>query len=157
MKSFLVSLIVLLAVSVSLAGEGCAKSCARTCGKSKASCETPKAAYDYTSAYYMPDCAPPSLQQFHGKLIPVMEARKSSEFSYVRESSAALYAAARDVLKAKPCCDGMNYKQYRRAAKDLVRNCKKLKEICYGGAPSALDTHVQTIEEDFVRLANCCQ
>lgn len=153
MRSILVPLIVLVGVSVGF-GQSCGKSCASSC---KTKCGTPAAAYDYTSAYYMPDCAPQPLQVFHGKLIPVMEARKSAEASFIRENSAVLYAAARDVQKAKRCCDGMNYKNYRKAAKDLVRDCKRLKDISYGGTSASLADQVKRIEEDFIRLSNCCQ
>ncbi|MDD5087181.1 MAG: hypothetical protein PHI18_00080, partial [bacterium] len=111
----------------------------------------------YTSAYYMPECAPKPLQVFHGQLIPVMEARKSAESSFIREHSADLYLAARDVQKAERCCEGMNYKVYRKAAKDLVRDCKRLKDISYGGTSASLTDQVKLIEEDFIRLSNCCQ
>ena len=154
MRSFLLTIVLAFSVSFALAGDncgGCSKSCHTKCGG-------PDWAVTYNSAFYMPDCAPEALEDFQEALIPVIEARRSMEEAYIRENAGCLYRASKEVAKMhEECCSKMDRKHYKRAAKDLVRDCKQLKELAYGGSSSALYEHVKNIEQDFIRLSNLCE
>jgi hypothetical protein len=152
MRTF--SVVLFLAVTVSLAFAG------GHCGGSYSHCDRPDWAYSYTDPHYMPDCAPKALKCFYDKMIPMMEARRSHESAYLRENAECMYRAARRVLDADDeCCCAMHksQKHYRRAAKDLVRDCDELREIVFGGSSSAVYEQMKQVEEDFVRLSNLCE
>ncbi|MFZ5434335.1 MAG: hypothetical protein ACOZB3_11270 [Calditrichota bacterium] len=154
MRSFFLTLGLALAFTVAFAGGNCGSKCGKSCSTP---CDKgPDWAYTYNSAFYMPDCAPKELHDFQDKLIPLIEARRTMEEAYVRENVACLYKMAKAVQKADPCCEQMRSKHYRRAAKELVRDCKRLKELAYGGPTSALYSNIKEVEEDFIQLANLC-
>jgi hypothetical protein len=114
-------------------------------------------AYPSNDPHYIAACAPSSLKQFYETMIPMMEARKSHESSYIREGAERLYRQAREVKKAKACCQEMNMKQFKRAAKDLTKSCDRLRDICYGGSNEAVYDQMKQVEEDFVRVSNLCE
>jgi hypothetical protein len=149
MRKFLVPVLILLAASVAVASGKCKGKCGGC---------TPRAdwGYSYEDPHYIPDCAPASLKRFHEAMIPMMEARKSHESAYIRERAESLYREARDVKKAKVCGDEMNSKQFKKAAKDLAKNCDRLRDICFGGSNEAVYDQMKQVEEDFIRLANLC-
>jgi hypothetical protein len=120
-------------------------------------CDLPEWAYTYESADFYPDAAPRELKYFHSVLLPIREARKSGETAYVRENAGHLYNAAKEVKDSRPCVDKMQQKHYATAAKELVRDSKRLKEMVHGGSNDAVMEQVTRIEEDFVRLANLAE
>jgi hypothetical protein len=123
-------------------------------GACKGKCDKADWGYTYQSADFCPDAAPKELKRFHSVFLPVREARKSGEAAYVRENAVHLYKVAKDVPDSKPCVDKMQQKHYSRAAKELARDSKRLKEMVHGGSDDAVMEQVSKIEEDFVRLAN---
>ena len=140
-------------------GDQCSGKCGgkASCCKSKcsATCDHPDWGYPYQSADFYSDKAPCELKKFHSVLIPVREARKSNEVAYIRDTANHLYNAAKQVKKSEPCCaDRMMKKHYSRAAKELLRDSKRLKEMVHGGSDDAVLAQVELIEEDFIRLAN---
>jgi len=142
----------------SCAGQCSGKSCTGKCGGTcKGKCDLPEWAYSYESADFYPDAAPRELKDFHGVLLPMREARKSGETAYVRENARQLYDAAKEVKSSRPCVDKMQQKHYATAAKELVRDSKRLKEMVHGGSNDAVMEQVTRIEEDFVRLANLAE
>jgi len=149
MRKFLFPVLILLAATVAMAGGKCRGRCGGC---------TPRADWAYSSEdpHYIPGCAPASLKRFHEAMIPMMEARKSHESAYIREGAERLYREARDVKKAKVCCDGMNMKQFKGAAKDLTKSCDRLRDISFGGTNDAVYDQMKQVEEDFIRLANLC-
>ncbi len=162
MKKWLPSVVVLTLlalVALGYAGGQCGGKCGHAAsgciGKCGAKCDHPDWGYAYQSADFYPDKAPWELKKFHAVLLPVREARKSREVAYIRESANFLYKAAKRVSKSYPCCaDRMQKKHYKTAAKELIRDSKRLREMVHGGADSAVLEQVERIEEDFIRLAN---
>lgn len=149
MRKFVFPALILLAATVALAGGKCQGRC-RSCA--------PRADWAYSSqdAHYIPECAPVPLKRFHEAMVPMMEARKSHESAYIREGANRLCRQARNVKKVKPCCDDMNMKQFKSAAKDLTKSCDRLRDICFGGSNDAVYEQMRQVEEDFLRLANLC-
>jgi hypothetical protein len=147
MRTLLVSLVILALAANGLACDRCGRSCRHG----------PEWAYAYENAYFVPDCAPPQLAEFHELLVPIMEARRSHESSFIRENARCLYRHAKAVLKAKPCCCKFDRRHFKEAAHDLVEDCDRLQELVYGGSNSAIYGMTKQIEEDFVRLANLCE
>ena len=147
---------------LSQSGDHCSGKCSGKCaGKAgcksqcSAKCDNPDWGYAYQSADFYPDKAPDELKEFHEVLLPVREARKSYEVAYIREAANSLYCASKQVRKSYPsCADRMLKKHYKRAAKELIRDSKRLKEMVHGGSDDAVLTQVKRIEEDFIRLAN---
>lgn len=144
-------------------GKSCAslcsgKACAGKCGgMCKGKCDRADWAYTYDSPDFYPNAAPRELKNFHSVLLPIREARKSGETAYVRENARQLYDAAKEVKDSRPCVDKMQQKHYATAAKELVRDSKRLKEMVHGGSNDAVMELVTQIEEDFVRLANLAE
>ena len=148
----IVALVALVAVAYSGGKCGGHHGCKSHC---KSKCDHPDWGYAYQSADFYPDKAPCELRKFHEVLIPVREARKSREVSYIRETANRLYKYSKQVRKSYPCCaDQMLKKHYKRAAKELIRDSKRLKEMVHGGSDDAVLAQVERIEEDFIRLAN---
>jgi hypothetical protein len=145
MRTLLVVLLVSLSLSVAFA---CDK-----CGHDKCCCR-PDWGYSYNNAEFMPDCAPRALSCFQNALIPMIEARKSGESAYIREHACELYQMAERVKDHPPECDGCEVKHYKRAAKDLVKDCDRLKEIVFGGTSHSLYEQMEVVENDFIRLSN---
>jgi hypothetical protein len=134
------------------------KSCTGKCWKvCPMKCDRADWGYAYQSADFYPDAAPRELKYFHSVLLPIREARKSGETAYVRENAGHLYNAAKEVKGSRPCVDKMQQKHYATAAKELVRDSKRLKEMVHGGSNDAVMEQVTRIEEDFVRLANLAE
>jgi hypothetical protein len=147
-------LVFLILISV-FAASAFAGPCSGKCG---AKCTPrPDWGYSFQDPHYVPDCAPPALKDFHEVFIPMLEARKSHESAYLRQYAEKLYRYARDVQKTKPCCSDINKKPYKRAAKDLVKDCDRLRDISFGGSDDSVYEHMKQVEEDFVRLANLCE
>jgi prephenate dehydrogenase len=93
-------------------------------------------------------------------MIPMMEARASHESAYLREYAECMYRAAKRVQDSdEECCGKMHKasKHYRRAAKELVRDCDDLREIVFGGSSRSVYDQMKEVEEDFVRLSNLCE
>lgn len=110
--------------------------------------------YSFNDPHYIPDAAPTALHAFYDEMVPMLEARKSSESAYLREYAEALFQASRDVPGS---LDNGTYHQrlhYNRAARSLRHNCKQLRELAHGGSTQALYQEMREIEADFVRLAN---
>lgn len=143
-----------LATTVAFAGEKCGGKCGSKCSTLK-----PDWGYTYQDPHYLPDCAPRSLVVFHERLIPMLEARKSGESAYLRENSERLYFCAKELPKAEPCCMEMKakIKLYKRAAKDLVKSCDRLRDISFGGTNDAVYEQMKLVEEGYVRVANLCE
>jgi hypothetical protein len=136
-------------------GGKCGHAASGCIGKCGAKCDHPDWGYAYQSADFYPDKATWELKKFHAVLLPVREARKSHEVAYIRESANFLYRAAKRVSKSYPCiADRMQKKHYKIAAKELIRDSKRLREMVHGGADGAVLKQVERIEEDFIRLAN---
>ncbi len=118
---------------------------------------SPDWGYSFNNAHYLPHAAPPALEAFWHKLIPMVEARHTAESAYLREYSAELLDYARDV---KGSLDGGSKYQrhfYNKAASDLVRSCKELHKLSYGGPSHALYAEMRSVEEAYIRLANLCE
>jgi len=165
MRTVLVSLVLLVFAATAFADGGCGPcpskaGCGKKCG--------PDWAYTFQDAHWAPSHAPKPLYAFHDALIPVIEARRSSECAYIRENAGGLYKHAKAVVKHRcddyrdKCC-GMDCgpkgcckdkKMAKRAAKELVRSCDRLRELCYGGSDAAVYQQVKVVEEGYVRLAN---
>ena len=142
-------------VAIAYSGEPCGGKAG--CDKSRCSskCDNPGWGYAYQSADFYPDKATCELRKFHAVLLPVREARRSHEVAYIRETANCLYTASKQVRKSYPCCaDRMQKKHYKRAAKELIRDSKRLKEMVHGGSDDVVLAQVERIEEDFIRLAN---
>ncbi|MBU1937640.1 hypothetical protein KKG05_09605 [bacterium] len=149
----IVALVALVTVAYSCGSCGGKAGCAKSCCGSK--CDNPDWGYAYQTADFYPDKAPCELKKFHTVLLPVREARKSHEVAYIRETANCLYMASKEVRKSYPCCaDQMLKKHYKRAAKELIRDSKRLKEMVHGGSDDVVLAQVERIEEDFIRLAN---
>jgi hypothetical protein len=152
---FIVILALIALVAIAYSGEPCGgkDGCSKSCCSKK--CDNPDWGYAYQSADFYPDKATCELRKFHEVLLPVREARKSYEVAFIRETADCLYMASKQVRKSYPCCaDQMVKKHYKRAAKELIRDSKRLKEMVHGGSDDAVLTQVERIEEDFIRLAN---
>ncbi len=152
---FIIIAALIALVAIAYSGEPCgAKAgCDRSSCSSK--CDNPGWGYAYQSADFYPDKATCELRKFHAVLLPVREARKSYEVAYIRETANCLYYASKEVRKSYPChADRMQKKHYKRAAKELIRDSKRLKEMVHGGSDDAVLAQVQRIEEHFIRLAN---
>ena len=145
-------------VTIAYSCESCGGNCGDKAGcKSQCSskCDNPGWGYAYQSADFYPDRATCELKKFHAVLLPVREARKSHEVAYIRETANRLYMVSKQVRKSYPChADRMQKKHYKRAAKELIRDSKRLKEMVHGGSDDVVLAQVERIEEDFVRLAN---
>ena len=151
MRTFLAVLALTLMASLAVAGDHCG-------GGGRCGHRGPDWAYTYEDCYFTPDCSPRQLECFHDKLISMVEARKSHESSYIRENAECLYRCAKRVMKADDCCRTMchNTKHFKRAAKDLVRDCDDLREISFGGSTAAVYERMKVVEEDYIRLINLC-
>ena len=163
MRTFLISLIVLVCVSLAMAGDcgkcgGCSGSgwpCDSRCDN-----DQPDWGYAYQNPHYVPDCAPKALHHFHDVFIPMYEARHSKESAYLREYACELYYAAKDVpgsltdYSSCSCHSGDQRKHFNRAAHDLVKSCKRLKEVAWGGANAEVYDQMRQIERDYLRVAN---
>jgi hypothetical protein len=154
MRTFIAVLAFTLMASLAVAGDHCGGGgCGGRCGH-----RGPESAYTYEDCYFTPDCSPRQLECFHDKLISMVEARKSHESSYIREHACMLYECAKRVAKADDCCRVMcaNKKHFKRAAKDLVKDCDDLREISFGGSTAAVYERMKAVEEDYIRLINLC-
>jgi hypothetical protein len=120
----------------------------------KSKCDPPDWGYTYQSAEFAPSEAPCTVKAFHEKLIPLMEARWSHESAYIYENACELYCAAKKVPGSLKCACDTQKKHFNNAARDLVSDCARLKEIAYGAPASVIYKQVQTIEDDFVRICN---
>jgi hypothetical protein len=150
MRTFFVAVIILAVASLALAGGDC--------GRRGKCCDRPESEYTYSSIYYMPDCAPMPLKCFWNSLISMHEARVSHEASYIRDNVCPLPQIARKIVKDDcQCCPEMRQKHFKRAAKDLVKDCDRLQELAYGASNGALYTQLKQVEEDFIRLSNLCE
>ena len=150
MRKFAFWFVLLLAAGVAMAGGNCAGRCSGKCTPK------PESAYAYQDAHYIPDCAPASLRCFHEVMVPMMEARGSHECSYIRQYAEKLYRCAHEVKKTKACCEDMDKKQFKKAAKDLNKSCDRLRDISFGGSDAAVYDQMKAVEEDYIRLANLC-
>ncbi len=110
--------------------------------------------YSYNDPHYIPDSAPEALHVFYDEMVPMLEARKSSESAYLREYADALFQASRKVSGSLEDGTYHQRKHFNRAAKSLRRNCKDLRELAHGGTTQALYWEMKQIEADFVRLSN---
>lgn len=153
MRTIIVFLLVIAVFA--FAGDNCGNNCgaSKGCCGSKAGCG-PDWGYAYNDAHYIPDCSPQPMRVFHEKLIPMIEARKSNESAYIREYADQLYRASKQVPGSLKACDRSIRKAYNQAAKNLVRNCKQLRHLAYGGATWELYNQVREIEADMIQLAN---
>ncbi|RPH95416.1 hypothetical protein EHM69_04360 [candidate division KSB1 bacterium] len=151
MRTLFIAFSLILAASLTFAGDKCGNKCGSTCGAK------PDWAYSYSDPHYMPDCAPKPLHEFHELLIPMMEARKSHESAYIREHAGHLYKHSKDVKKSDEWVKDDQKKRYKSAAKDLIKSCDRLRDICFGGTNEAIYNQMKQVEEDFVRLTNLCQ
>jgi hypothetical protein len=157
MRTFLAVLALTLMASLAVAGDHCGGGGCGGGGGGRCGHRGPDWAYTYEDSYFTPDCSPRQLECFHDKLISMVEARKSHESSYIREHAERLYQCAKRVAKAD-CCPAScgNKKHYKRAAKDLVRDCDDLREISFGGSTAAVYERMKVVEEDYIRLINLC-
>jgi hypothetical protein len=157
MKKWLPFVIIAALIALTALGYCCGK-CGDKAGcqsQCSSKCDNPGWGYAYQSADFYPDKAPSELRKFHAVLLPVREARKSNEVAYIRETANCLYMASKQVRKSYPChADQMQKKHYKRAAKELIRDSKRLKEMVHGGSNDAVLAQVERIEEHFIRLAN---
>jgi hypothetical protein len=141
-----------------LAAVSTAFACGQCGGRGGKCCDRPDWAVTYSDIHYMPSCAPKPLKCFWDTLIPMHEARVSHESAYIREGACRLSEIAKYVAKCDDkCCCEMNEKHYKRAAKDLRKDCEKLQELCYGGSNQAIYGQLQAVEQDFIRLSNLCE
>ncbi len=166
MRTVLISLFLFVFSGLALAG-GCGNCAGCDCGSSclwpyDSRCDTdqPDWGYYYQNPHYVPDCAPKALHQFHDVFIPMYEARHTRESAYLREYACELYYAAKDIPGSwddccdRSCCSSDQRKHFNRAAKDLVRSCKRLKEVVWGGANAEVYDQMRQIERDYLRVAN---
>ena len=110
--------------------------------------------YAFNDPHYISDGAPDVLVAFYNEMVPMMEARKSSESAYLREYADALFQAAREVPGSLEDGTYHQRKHYNHAARSLRRNCKDLRELAHGGSTQALYWEMKQIEADFVKLSN---
>jgi hypothetical protein len=86
-----------------------------------------------------------------------MEARWSHESAYIYEQACALYCAAKKVPGSLKCACKTQKAHFKNAARDLVKDCERLKEIAHGASARVIYAQVKVIEEDFVRISNLCE
>jgi hypothetical protein len=140
-------LVIIFSISTALACSKCEQS-------DRQKCDPPDWAYTYQNAEFAPDNAPCTVKAFHDKLIPLMEARWSHESSYIYEHACELYKAAKKIPGSLKCECSDRKEHFNRAAKDLVNDCARLKEISHGASSSMMYEQIKDIEDDFVRICN---
>jgi len=133
--------------------------CSAADKKAGGCCSVMAATAAYSDARMMPDCAPQPMHDFHRVLMPFIEARHNVEPSYVRDNARFLYNAAQPVPKSKACCKGFDMKTYRGSANDLVKDCALLQKLSADKATKddAVLAQMKIVEDDFVKLSNCCE
>ncbi len=161
MRAVLISLFIFVFSGLAMAcgcghGSGCG-----SCGTSPCAYDNPDWGYSYQNPHYLPDGASRALRCFHNAFIPMYEARHSRESAYLRENANELYCAAKRITDGKyedcsmRCCsDPAQKKHYKRAVKDLVKSCARLKEVAWGGANAEVYDQMRQIENDYIRVAN---
>lgn len=150
MRTILLGAIAMLFVSNALAGD-CRGVCGPRC------CSQPESSYSYENAYYTPDCSPRSLLCFHDRLVPMMEARKSGEASYIRELSERLYFSATKLRNLERGCCKLERRRFDAATKKLLRACEDLRDTAYGGSTSAVYARMRDVEEAYIQVANLAE
>jgi hypothetical protein len=147
MRTFLIALLVIVFAAAAFAGPGCG-------GCSGKSVCTAAAKLDLSAA---PTCAPDQLKAFHTAFMLVREGRDKSDGSAIRTNAEALFKAAKAVPGSKACCAKMDKKQFKTAAKDLVKDCDRLRELSVKGSPEILAAQVTVVEEDYRQLRTLCE
>lgn len=150
MRALFLTAILFATITPAFSGGGYGKCGPRCCG-------TPESSYVYKNAYFTPDCSPCPISRFHDRLLPMMEARKSGEASYIRENSERLYKSATKLRKIERGCCKIEIRRFDRAAKDLILACDELREVSYGGSSNAVYLRMHNVEEAYIRVANLAE
>lgn len=159
MRVVLISLFILVFSGLAMACGNCGHG--SSCRTSPCAYESPDWGYSYQNPHYLPDNASRALRCFHNVFIPMYEAKHSRESAYLRENAGELFCAAKRLTDAKcdncsmKCCDDpVQKKHYKRAVKDLVKSCARLKEVAWGGANAEVYDQMRQVERDYIRVAN---
>lgn len=120
-------------------------------------CNKPESSYNYENAYFAPNCSPRSIQRFHDRLVPMMEARKSGEASYIRDTAERLYWSASKLRKLERGCCKIERRRFDLAAKKLMRACEELRDTAFGGSSAAVYARMRDVEEAYIQVANLAE
>jgi hypothetical protein len=150
MRTLLMALMLLAALTFAYAGEGCG-------GKPGGCGGCAGAKMTSNEAHAVPGCAPQQLVSFHTALLPMASARESKEDTYIRAHAAELYTAAHQVVKSDKCCDKMQMKSYHKAAKVMKKDADRLKDLAKKAPAETVFAQMKLVEDDFDALAACCE